>query len=78
MAKQEHLDILKQGVKAWNHWREEHPEIRPDLSATDLRGADLNRANLSCAEVREVSQRDRPDRPSACACLAQGLGDGLL
>ena len=23
MAKQEHLDILKQGVKAWNEWRKQ-------------------------------------------------------
>ena len=32
MANQEHLDILKQGVKAWNQWRKEHPEVEPDLS----------------------------------------------
>jgi len=66
MANQEHLDILKQGVEAWNQWREEHPEIRPDLSyadlsgatlggvnlsGTSLRGADLNKANLSYADL---------------------------
>jgi hypothetical protein len=34
MANQEHLEILKQGVKIWNHWRKEHPEIKPDLSST--------------------------------------------
>jgi hypothetical protein len=31
MANQEHLEILKQGVKVWNEWRREHPDIRPDL-----------------------------------------------
>jgi len=32
MANEEHVKILKQGVEAWNRWREEQPEIRPDLS----------------------------------------------
>lgn len=32
MANPEHLKILKQGVEAWNKWREENPEVRPDLS----------------------------------------------
>ncbi len=41
MANQEHLDLLKQGVKVWNQWREEHPNIQPDL-----RGAKLARINL--------------------------------
>jgi TIR domain/Pentapeptide repeats (8 copies) len=52
MANQEHLDILKQGVKAWNRWRKEHPDIRPDLSEVNLQesnlfGADLSHTNLS-------------------------------
>jgi uncharacterized protein YjbI with pentapeptide repeats len=41
MADSKHLKILKQGVKAWNKWREEIPEIIPDL-----RGADLNKVGL--------------------------------
>lgn len=32
MANQEHLDIVKQGVEVWNQWREENPDVRPDLS----------------------------------------------
>jgi uncharacterized protein YjbI with pentapeptide repeats len=42
MANQEQLEIVKQGVQAWNKWREKNPEAKVDLS-----GADLNRANLS-------------------------------
>ena len=47
MANQEHLDILNQGVKVWNRWREEHPEMRPDLSEANILGKDLSQANLS-------------------------------
>ena len=46
MANEEHLDILKQGVKAWNQWRKENPSVRPDL-----RGANLSEANLIGAKL---------------------------
>jgi hypothetical protein len=36
MANPEHLEILKQGVEVWNQWREDNPEIRPDLSQVNL------------------------------------------
>ena len=57
MANQEQLDILKQGVEAWETWRKVHLDIRPDLSGANLRvptcsvptslAADLSGANLS-------------------------------
>ena len=37
----EHVALLKQGVDAWNAWREQNPNIRPDLSKADLSRADL-------------------------------------
>jgi uncharacterized protein YjbI with pentapeptide repeats len=50
MANDEHVAILKQGVDAWNKWRDENPDIRyPDLSGADLSGADLSAANLTDA-----------------------------
>jgi hypothetical protein len=49
MANQEQLDILKQGVTAWNLWRQEHPDTRPDLSLADLSQANLNGANQNGA-----------------------------
>ena len=32
MANQEHIEILKQGTRAWNKWRNDNPNIKPDLS----------------------------------------------
>jgi TIR domain-containing protein len=46
MANPEHLQILKQGVKTWNAWREQNNDIRPDLRSANLTGANLFRANL--------------------------------
>lgn len=37
MANPEHLEILKQGMKVWNEWRELNPEVRPDLGANNPR-----------------------------------------
>ena len=56
MANEEHLKILKQGVEAWNEWREKNPQITPDLSKAnlykaDLSGADLGGANLYKADL---------------------------
>jgi hypothetical protein len=59
MANKEHLVILEQGVEAWNQWRRENPDVRPDLSGADLseaglRGADLRRADLRGADLSGV------------------------
>ncbi len=51
MANQEHLDILKQGVRTWNQWRKEHTEVKPDLSKANLSGANLSGANLRRATL---------------------------
>jgi hypothetical protein len=32
MANLDHINIFTQGVEVWDRWREEHPEIMPDLS----------------------------------------------
>src|SRR3954452_1539816 len=47
MASKEHLARLKQGVEAWNQWRRENPDARPDLSQANLAGAHLVKADLS-------------------------------
>jgi uncharacterized protein YjbI with pentapeptide repeats len=47
MANPEHLQILKQGVRAWNAWREQHRDITPDLTEADLRGDNFSGANFT-------------------------------
>jgi Pentapeptide repeats (8 copies) len=51
MASDEHVALLKQGVAAWNAWRDKNPDIRPDLSGADLSKANLSGANLSGADL---------------------------
>jgi uncharacterized protein YjbI with pentapeptide repeats len=63
MANDEHVAILKKGVAAWNEWRRENPDIRPDLSEADLSEADLSEAdlvgaNLSGAKLAELVGAD--------------------
>jgi uncharacterized protein YjbI with pentapeptide repeats len=68
MANPEHLQILKQGVAAWNQWRDQnraitpdlaradlHRAITPDLARADLHGADLHGVNLHRADLHGVN-----------------------
>ncbi len=70
MADQRHLNKLNEGVIAWNKWRNENPEILPDLSKakkqgksltgidfrhTNLDNADLSDANLCSASLKSAS-----------------------
>lgn len=52
MVNEAHLALLRQGVEAWNQWRENNHEILADLSE-----ADLSRANLTGADLRGVNLR---------------------
>jgi uncharacterized protein YjbI with pentapeptide repeats len=62
MANEEDVAILKKGVAAWNAWRAENLDIRPDLSGANLdganlRGANLFEANLSGANLHSADLR---------------------
>lgn len=46
MANKRQLAILKQGVAAWNKWREENPEVNIDLSEANLDGLNFLGANF--------------------------------
>lgn len=51
MANHEQIEKLKQGVDDWNMWRQEHPEIQPDLSGANLSSADLSFVDLSFVDL---------------------------
>lgn len=51
MANEDHLKILKQGVKAWNEWRSTNLDMVPDLSRADLDGADLSLMDLVGTDI---------------------------
>lgn len=68
MANSEHKDILAKGVSNWNRWRQQNPEIRPDLSGSNIRikklagvnfrGADLHGALLTGANLKGANLED--------------------
>lgn len=51
MPNERHLAILRQGAEAWNSWREDHPDVVPDLSKCDLSGQDLAGFDLSQTDL---------------------------
>lgn len=56
MPNKAHLAKLKDGIKnenfdIWNRWRQENPDIKPNLSGAELSGAELSWANLSWANL---------------------------
>lgn len=55
MANEKHLEILKQGVDTWNRWREENPDVKPDLYKASLSEVNLSKANLREANLREAN-----------------------
>jgi hypothetical protein len=63
MDRLEYFHILLQDVAAWNAWRAQHEDLRPDfshayLSNANLRRAYLSNANLSDANLRHASLSD--------------------
>lgn len=55
-----HLEILMQGVDAWNKWRTVCSDVKPDLvranlSKANLKGVDLRETNLERARLDEAN-----------------------
>jgi hypothetical protein len=48
------FERLRQGAEAWNRWRSENPDLRPDLSTQVLTDAPLSGYNLSGAHLEEA------------------------
>src|SRR5260221_7903663 len=45
--RKELFDLLRQGVEAWNRWREHHPDIMPDLHEANLDNTKLSGINFA-------------------------------
>ena len=52
-----HRRILHRGVEAWNRWREECPDVEPNLEAADLSGCNLVGYNLQNANLLDADLR---------------------
>jgi uncharacterized protein YjbI with pentapeptide repeats len=52
MAIPQHLEVIKQGVAAWNKWRIDNPAEEPDLAGANLSKTDLIEANLRETDLR--------------------------
>jgi uncharacterized protein YjbI with pentapeptide repeats len=57
MANEEHLARLRQGVAAWNEWRDRYEITQPDLSGADLTSMNLTGVNLRGATFRGADLR---------------------
>jgi uncharacterized protein YjbI with pentapeptide repeats len=51
MPNDEHVAMLKYGIRPWNDWRDSNPQIRPDLSDADLNRLSFQKANLIDANL---------------------------
>ena len=54
MANDEHLEIINRGVEAWNEWRRQNRQVRPDLQGASLREKDLSGADFRGADLRNA------------------------
>ena len=54
MANPDHIRILKQGVTAWNEWRQTHPDIVPDLREAKFGAFRMEGYDLSHCDMRNM------------------------
>jgi len=55
MADNNQIEILSQGVEAWNKWREDNPDALIDLNNAKLMHMDLENANLAEADLKKAN-----------------------
>jgi len=74
MPLKEHVDILNQGSVAWNQWRKDNPDIKPDLSEANLYKCDLSSTNLNDANLLKADLKfadfNMTNLKRACLCGA--------
>ena len=54
MADQEHLDILRRGIREWNRWYHDHQTIKPDFSGAHLNFAYLEKVDFEGANLEKA------------------------
>ena len=52
MADPDHVSKVKEGAAAWNRWREEEPDVLPDLGWANINGLDLDGAVFAGAVLK--------------------------
>ena len=81
MAKDQHLQIMKKGVDAWNAWRRKKIVVRPDLTGAKLTRADLYGVNLFRTDLTRADLRGakltRATLSGACLLGANLFGADL-
>lgn len=65
MADKFHLEVLRNGVRVWNQWRENNPQILPDLSHASIgnreenfTGINFSYCNLDYADLADFDLRE--------------------
>jgi uncharacterized protein YjbI with pentapeptide repeats len=78
MADAAHIDILFEGVEAWNEWRRKNPGETPQLAGEDLSEMDLTGVNLSGADLTdaELFQADLTEANLKMAMLTRADAAG--
>jgi uncharacterized protein YjbI with pentapeptide repeats len=56
VANDEHLKILRRGVKEWNKWRDNNPESLPYLVKANLSKANLSKARFSWGVIDAIQE----------------------
>jgi uncharacterized protein YjbI with pentapeptide repeats len=54
MANPDQVKMLKRSVEEWNRWREDNPDVEPDLRGADLNRADLTHIDLSNSDLGDA------------------------
>lgn len=85
MANANYVEILRQGVEAWNQWRASNRDVTPNLGpdleflreanldGINLSGADLSNARLQGTHMRQAILRNADlRRAELCACKLWG------
>ena len=54
MSDPSHIEVLGDGVAAWNAWRKMNGDLRPDLSESNIKMLELSGIDLTDADMRGV------------------------